>query len=173
MQSLTARGIAPVVGYEANGGFLIDSDIVRDGRRLEALPTRDAVIVAVAILAAANAARRPVSRLADDLPLRFTYSDRIKDFPTELSSSRLAAFASGDDAADRRAAEAVFGPRFGPVAGIDRTDGVRITFASGEIAHLRPSGNAPELRAYTEAASAERARAMNAVCLEILDGWRT
>lgn len=172
MQALSARGISPVVGYEANGGFLLDSDIVRDGHVLPALPTRDAVIVAVAILTAASRQRRPVSRLSTDLPLRFTYSDRIKAFPTAISQARLAAFASGDAAADRAALERVFGPQFGPVAAVDHTDGVRVTFSSGEIAHLRPSGNAPELRAYTEAASAERAREMNAICIDLLQGWR-
>ena len=172
MQQLSARGITPVVGYEANGGFLIDSDILRDGKPLPALPTRDAVIVAVAILEAANRAGKPISRLAGDLPLRFTDSDRIKAFPTELSNRRLADFDSGDEAADRRALEAVFGEAFGRVATVDRTDGLRITFDSGEIAHLRPSGNAPELRAYTEAASAGRAREMNRTCMEILTGWR-
>jgi phosphomannomutase len=172
MQTLSARGIEPVVGYEANGGFLTDSDLVRDGKRLPALPTRDAVIVAVAILAAAKAAGKRVSRLAADLPLRFTYSDRIKSFPTELSARRLAEFDSGDDAADRRALEVVFAAHFGSVSRLDRTDGLRMTFESGNIAHLRPSGNAPELRAYTEAASEEQARDMNAICMRILAGWR-
>lgn len=172
MQALSARGVAPVVGYEANGGFLTDSDIVQGGKRLPALPTRDAVIVAVAILAAAKAGGKRVSRLAADLPLRFTHSDRIKAFPTELSARRLAELDSGDDAADRRAVEAMFSADFGPVASLDRTDGLRIVFHNGDIAHLRPSGNAPELRAYTEAASAARARAMNALCMDILAGWR-
>jgi phosphomannomutase len=172
MQTLLEQGIAPVAGYEANGGFLLASDLERDGRRLPALPTRDAVLVAVSILALAKDRGLPVSGLAADLPARFTDSDRIKDFPTELSQARLAGLASGDPERDRAAAEAVFGAVFGPVAGIDTTDGVRITFQSGEIAHLRPSGNAPELRAYTEAASPERAREMNRTCLEILAGWR-
>jgi phosphomannomutase len=172
MQALSARGIAPVVGYEANGGFLIQTDIERDGRRLSALPTRDAVIVALAILGAARRRGVPVAALSAELPPRFTHSDRIKAFPTELSSGRLAAFATGDPAADQDAVAAVFSPAFGPVAEVDHTDGVRVTFASGEIAHLRPSGNAPELRAYTEAASPERARDMNRICLEILAGWR-
>ena len=79
---------------------------------------------------------------------------------------------SGDPDRDRTAIEAVFGTVFGPVAGLDTTDGLRITFQSGEIAHLRPSGNAPELRAYTEAASPERAAEMNATCMAILAGWR-
>jgi phosphomannomutase len=172
MQELRARGLLPVVGYEANGGFLIETDIERDGRLLPALPTRDALIVALAILGAARRRGMPVAALSAELPPRFTYSDRIKDFPTELSSARLAAFATGDAAADREAVGAVFSPAFGPVAAVDHTDGVRVTFASGEIAHLRPSGNAPELRAYTEAASAARARAMNDICMDILAGWR-
>lgn len=172
MQELSARGIAPVVGYEANGGFLTNSDIIRDGRRLPALPTRDALIVAVAILAAANATGKSISRFSGELPPRFTASDRVKAFPTELSKRRLAEFASGDEAADRRALDAVFSTEFGPVATVDRTDGLRITFDSGEIAHLRPSGNAPELRAYTEAGSVERAREMNQICMAILNNWR-
>ena len=66
----------------------------------------------------------------------------------------------------------MFSTEFGPVATVDRTDGLRITFDSGEIAHLRPSGNAPELRAYTEAGSVERAREMNQICMAILNNWR-
>jgi phosphomannomutase len=172
MQQLSAEGLTPVVGYEANGGFLLDSAIERGGRTLAALPTRDALLVALTILAAAREQGRPLSALADDLPRRFTHSDRIQDFPTEVSQTRLAALASGDPPRDRAAAEATFGDWFGPVAGVDTTDGVRITFESGEVAHLRPSGNAPELRAYTEAETPERAAEMNVICMRILGGWR-
>ena len=172
MQTLRARGLAPVVGYEANGGFLIETDIELDGQRLPALPTRDAAIVALTILGGARRRGVPVAALTEALPARFTYSDRIKAFPTELSQERLAAFATGDADADRNAVATVFSGAFGPVASVDHTDGVRIAFDSGEVAHLRPSGNAPELRAYTEAASPDRARDMNRVCMEILDGWR-
>jgi phosphomannomutase len=172
MQELAERHYSPVVGYEANGGFLLHSDIEHEGRRLPALPTRDAVIVALCIIGAARRRGVPVSALGAELPERVTYSDRIKDFPTEVSARRLAAFSTGDEDADRRALEAVFASTFGPVAAVDHTDGVRVTFRSGEIAHLRPSGNAPELRAYTEADSDRRAREMNAVCMEILQGWR-
>ncbi|MEA3278901.1 MAG: phosphomannomutase [Pseudomonadota bacterium] len=172
MHELVERGLAPVVGYEANGGFLLASDIERDGRRLPALPTRDAVLVAVSVLLSAKAQGKPVSRLAADLPKRYTYSDRIKNFPTELSQARLAALSTGDFAHDKVALEDIFEDQFGEVAGLDTTDGLRITFGSGEIAHLRPSGNAPELRAYTEAASPERAQAMNRICMGILSSWR-
>jgi len=172
MQEMTARGLTPVVGYEANGGFLTATDIDHNGRRLAALPTRDAVLVAVAILLSAREQGRPVSSLTADLPKRFTASDRIKDFPTELSRKRLAALATGNFIQDKAALEAVFGRHFGPVSGLDTTDGLRVTFESGEIAHLRPSGNAPELRAYTEAGSPDRAQEMNRICMDLLAGWR-
>ncbi len=172
MQELLVAGPTPVAGYEANGGFLTADAIERDGRVLPALPTRDALIVALAVLCLARDRGQRVSELAGDLPARFTHSDRIKDFPTELSQARLAAMTSGEVRRDRAGVEAVFGAAFGPVAGLDTTDGLRITFASGEIAHLRPSGNAPELRAYTEADTPERAAEMNGICLEILAGWR-
>lgn len=172
MRALLDEGLAPVAGYEANGGFLLASDLERDGRRLAALPTRDALLVVLTILLAVAQGGRPVSALASDLPRRYTASDRLGDFPSERARAHLAAFDRGDPEADRAALEAVFGESFGPVAAIDRTDGLRITFASGEIAHLRPSGNAPELRAYTEADSPERALAMNRRCLDILAIWR-
>jgi phosphomannomutase len=40
----------------------------------------------------------------------------------------------------------------------NQMDGLRLTFANGDIVHLRPSGNAPELRCYTEAATEARAK---------------
>jgi len=172
MQQLVDHGLTPVVGYEANGGFLTATDIRREGRCLPALPTRDALLVALTILVAAKRRGIPVSRLAADLPPRFTASDRIQDFPTELALERLTALASGDKARDKAASNLIFAGRFGAVAHIDTTDGLRLTFDSGEIAHLRPSGNAPELRAYTEADTPERAAEMNRICMEILAGWQ-
>lgn len=172
MTDLAAAGLRPVVGYEANGGFLIATDLVREGRHLPALPTRDALVVAIALLLAAQERGLTLSALARGLPPRFTASDRLKDFPTELAQGRLQPLASGAASRDLAAAESLFGALFGPVSAIDITDGVRVTFASGEIAHLRPSGNAPELRAYTEADSLERAWEMNRQCLALLASWR-
>jgi len=40
------------------------------------------------------------------------------------------------------------------------------------VIHLRPSGNAPELRCYTEASTASRAAQINAAALSVLAGWR-
>ncbi len=173
MERARAEGARAVVGYEANGGFLSLSTLVVDGRRLDALPTRDALIVIAAVLHLARRRGVPVSGLLASLPARYTASDRLKDFPTEVSRRRLAEMQSGDAARDRATIEAVFGGLFGPVAAVDATDGLRVTFASGEVAHLRPSGNAPELRCYNEADSEARAVEMNRACLAVMEGWRT
>lgn len=172
MNKAVAEQGACVVGYEANGGFLTGSEVSMEGRTLSALPTRDAVIVPLAILLMAKRAGMPISKLLQTLPQRFTASGRLKAFPTELSRSKLAALNSGDLDRDMAAATALFGDLFGKVAAIDVTDGIRMTFESGEIAHLRPSGNAPELRCYTEAGSEKRAAEMNRQCMALLESWR-
>jgi phosphomannomutase len=170
MTQATAAGATRVVGYEANGGFLLNSEIERGGKRLRALPTRDALIVILSILLLSRQGGKPVSELAASLPARFTASDRLKNFPTEKSREILARFSSANQVADQAAIEKVFGEVSGRVAGIDRTDGLRITFANDEVIHLRPSGNAPEFRCYAEAHTDERAREVNARTLDILHG---
>ena len=166
MMQAAAAGARGVVGYEANGGFLLHSDVERDGRPLRALPTRDAVLVILSILSTAKRLGRTVSELAASLPARFTASERLKAFPTAQSVALLARFNTGGEASDRQAIEGVFGELAGAVTHLDRTDGLRITFASGDIIHLRPSGNAPELRCYAEAQTDERASLLAARALE-------
>jgi phosphomannomutase len=138
---------ATVVGYEANGGFLVGSPIRRDGSTLAPLPTRDAVLPMLALF---DLARRRGLRLADLpglLPSRHTASDRLQGIDTRLSLAFIGALA--DDTGQL----ADFMAPVGRVAGVDRTDGLRVTLDTGDIVHLRPSGNAPELRCYVEAAS--------------------
>lgn len=167
MQTLAGESAASVAGYEANGGFLLQTPIRRDGRELAALPTRDAFIVILAVLAAARE-QGSVSALAAALPPRYTFSDRIKAFPTE-QSARILAELDGSQAK----LEAIFGKiTKSRLIGLDATDGLRLTFDNQEVIHLRPSGNAPELRCYNEADSAERAEALNRDCMALLAGWR-
>jgi len=47
--------------------------------------------------------------------------------------------------------------KFGGIARLNYIDGVRIIFASGDVAHVRPSGNADELRIYAVADTQARA----------------
>lgn len=62
----------------------------------------------------------------------------------------------------RQELQTVFSPEFGfaAITRIDYTDGVRINFANGDVAHFRPSGNADELRLYAVADTRERADAI-------------
>jgi len=171
MRQAMQQGERGVVGYEANGGFLIGDPLQSNGRTLAPLPTRDCTVVILGVLVEAFRQGLSVEALVNSLPPRFTYSDRLKAFPTEISQARLAELQSGDPARDFAAIEALFGGRFGKVAETDHTDGLRITFENGEVAHIRPSGNAPELRCYNEADSEARAQEMNRQCLEALRGW--
>ncbi len=169
MRELAEEGVRQVVGYEANGGFLTWHDFRCDGRVLPALPTRDAVITAIVVLLLARRQGLPLSGLPACLPARFTASNRLTAFPTQQAQARITALAAGG----RAYIEAELAPlRLGELTLIDHTDGLRLTFANGEIVHLRPSGNAPELRCYNEADSAARARELNAACMHLLDGWR-
>jgi len=171
MQALTEQG-GSVAGYEANGGFLLQTPVSREGRTLAPLPTRDAFIVILSILAQARVAGQPVSQLVADLPPRFTASDRLKAFPTERSRELIAKLAEPARTGNFGTIEAAFGELCGPVGAVDTTDGLRITFANQEIVHLRPSGNAPEFRCYNEADSRARVDALNLACMEVLAGWR-
>jgi phosphomannomutase len=149
-----------VVGYEANGGFLLGSDVLQGGRSLKALPTRDAVLPMLALLVLARQRGCKLSDLSADLPKRFTASDRLQAFATDKSRALLAQL-SGDAAALAQ----TLAPESGAVVATNQTDGLRVTFANGDIVHLRPSGNAPELRCYAEAGSAERAKLLCDGCL--------
>ncbi|TIX95176.1 MAG: phosphomannomutase, partial [Mesorhizobium sp.] len=91
--------------------------------------------------------------------LPFCASERLENFPLE-SSRRLMTELAGPDALQQ------FLAPFGTVAEIDETDGLRARMDSGEIIHLRPSGNAPELRCYSEAATYDGATAIVALTLE-------
>jgi phosphomannomutase len=154
MQGLAHSGAKFVVGYEANGGFLVGSRIELAGRVLEPLPTRDAVLPILALFAMAVRQGTKLSQLPDLLPHRHTASDRLRDVPTE--SSRHFIHGLMNDTARRDD----FFADLGHITTVDATDGYRATLDSGDILHFRPSGNAPELRCYTESSSAARAETL-------------
>lgn len=167
MDAALDAGDGMVCGYEANGGFLLASDVTRDGRRLTRLPTRDAVLPIVAALIAAGTA--PLRDLLAALPPRVTYSDRIEAFAPERRDALMAWLLPVDEAARHAGLDTHFGPAAGAALdAIDLTDGVRMTFANARIIHLRGSGNAPELRCYTEAEDQPTAQAINAAALDVV-----
>jgi len=148
------------VGYEANGGFLLGSDIDRNGLKLAALPTRDAVLPMLALLCMAKEQSCALSELAMTIPARFTFSDRLQDFPTESSLALINRLRT-----DLAEMASWLAPSAGAVSSVNETDGLRVTFANGDIVHLRPSGNAPELRCYAEASTERRAKELCDACL--------
>ena len=172
MNRATAAGAVRAMGYEANGGFLINSPVTQNGKTLKDLPTRDALIVLISILLLSIRDGRAISRLKEELPHRFTASNRLKEFPAEKSCKIISQLCSDNFKKDKDAIEAVFSEVSGKVSSLDTTDGLRITFKNMEIIHLRPSGNAPEFRCYTEADSDERSVEMNLACIKIMESWR-
>jgi len=61
---------------------------------------------------------------------------------------------------DNAYAAKLLAPVSGWVLVIDATDGFRASFANGDNLHLRPSGNAPELRCYVESNSQLQAESL-------------
>ncbi|WP_340110285.1 phosphomannomutase [Pikeienuella sp. HZG-20] len=165
MNEAAAEGAA-VCGYEANGGFLLGGPVTRNGRSLAPLPTRDAVLPILCALVAAR--RKPLAEICADLPARVTFSDRLRAFPTARSRAILDWLSPPDPARERARIDDAFGPIAGKLSETDKTDGLRMTFESGAIIHLRPSGNAPELRCYTEAETEGEARRLNAETLTLV-----
>jgi phosphomannomutase len=171
MQKLSAAGHSVVVGYEANGGFLQQSPVIYDNKFLPALPTRDALLPIIALLLLSKTKRKPLSEVAAELPARFTASDRIKDYPTESSQALIRKLTpSQGQPAPYAALEQLLGDLCGKVQADDQTDGLRVTFDSQEVVHLRPSGNAPELRCYSEADTNERATELVRLVLQRITG---
>ncbi|MCC7373924.1 MAG: phosphomannomutase [Verrucomicrobiales bacterium] len=161
LQTAEKSGRERVVGYEANGGFMVQTDLTLDGRLLKALPTRDALLPILSVLLLAKREEKRVSELVAGLPDRFTASDRLKDFPVERGRTLIARLSGGSAPEIQAAIQQAIGNLVGArVNMVDLTDGVRAGFENGEIVHLRPSGNAPEFRCYTEASSVERAEAL-------------
>ena len=169
MQHASQDNKNSVGGYEANGGFLLETDINVNNKKLTRLPTRDAVIVIVSVLILAQQKQQTVSELLATLPSRYTFSGRLKAFPTELSQQYLSKMVTGDLKSDLKSITKLF-DKVGQATAIDTTDGVRITFSNDEVVHLRPSGNAPELRCYNEAATPQRAEELNSICMAVIKG---
>lgn len=144
----------PVVGFEPNGGFLVQTPVRLGTGRLAALPTRDAVLPILTVLGESVRRRLTVSELVSELPGRVVQADRIKDVLREAGAAFVAAMAGS------RAQRAGFEPMLADPLSIDTTDGTRLHLAGGQVVHFRQSGNAPELRCYVEADSASESDAL-------------
>ncbi len=142
-----------VVGFEANGGVLLGGAVERNGRRLDALATRDALLPILACLDSVAAQHKPLSAIAAGFGFRMALSDRLQNAPASQTGPFLAAL---QDVAFR---DGLFA-QAGAIACIETIDGVKLFFDSGDAVHYRASGNAPELRCYVEAVDEPQARAL-------------
>ncbi|TGQ66906.1 MAG: phosphomannomutase [Mesorhizobium sp.] len=146
-----SQGARCVVGFEANGGVLLGSSVEKHGRTLAALRTRDALLPILCVLSTVAATGRPLAEIAASFGFLAAASGRLEGVPTENSASFL----------EKLSTDAVYAndmfEGLGGVADIDNRDGVRITARNREVVHFRASGNAPELRCYTEAKTESRA----------------
>jgi len=159
MTAAAAQGFGRVLGFEANGGVMTVSAFRAGSAELSPLPTRDCILPILSVLAAAIAAGKPLSRLVASLGLPAAISGRIENFPTETGRALVASLS--EDASKR----ARFFAPFGGAARTDLTDGLRVTLTDGSILHLRPSGNAPEMRVYAEARTVGVAQALVETCM--------
>jgi phosphomannomutase len=177
---------APIVGWEANGGFLTGSDVALGGATLAALPTRDSTLPILANLFAAAREGTALTQIWGRLPARFGQSGLLDEVPVAVTHALMARLVPPGEVAevdfagrvppvwnDLRALLArVFVPALGfdDIVRINVVDGVRVTFKSGDVAHVRPSGNAPQLRIYANSNSQARADRIVADALREPDG---
>jgi phosphomannomutase len=196
---------ARIMGWEANGGFLLGSELAVGSGRMSALPTRDAILPILCNLVSAAEQRSTLAALWSRLPARFGRAGLLDHVPVVVSRAILAGLVpAGEtteielDAAgpvlDRSRPGVPPVPIAGPAAAawrarrdtlarfftgefgfddivrINVLDGVRVHFRNGDVAHVRPSGNAPQLRIYANSDTQARADEIVALGLREPDG---
>ena len=150
-----------VLGYEANGGLLLGFEARGPMGPLPALMTRDCTLPIVAVLVAAGQGG-VAARVAEE-PAIVTRADRLQEIPTEKSAALVARLTE-----DAEARTQFLGALERKEKALDLTDGVRMQLEGGGTLHLRPSGNAPEMRVYAEGSDAAVAEALLAATLSYL-----
>ncbi len=207
MHRLLDQGYRRVMAWEANGGFLLGSNISLGEHVIQALPTRDSVLPILCVLAAARERGLSVAEMLELFPPCYGRSDLIDEFPQELGKRIVGFFLPRDPEVKELRFESdgmvlldsegheikrfewdsdigrewkrkldLLGQVFAVDNGFTRVsrinvlDGVRCYFANGEIAHIRPSGNAPQLRIYAFADMRDRAKEIAEMAVREPDG---
>lgn len=129
------------------------TDVPIEDKVIERLATRDALLPVLAVL---NLAKKlPLSTVTECLPNRFTYSDRLKGIAKELSAPLIALGTK-----DPKKLLDILNLNGNNLKSINSIDGLRLTFTNEDIVHIRASGNAPELRCYSESCDIKKAKAL-------------
>ncbi|MBM2324187.1 MULTISPECIES: phosphomannomutase [Marivita] len=134
-----------VVGYEANGGFLLGFNTKMTHGKLHKLMTRDSFLPIITSLTLMHKKSKSLNSIISELPSRFTASGRLQDISTETGQNFITKLSYNSLARSNLFSREVREHK------IDLTDGLRVFFEDGVIIHLRPSGNSPEFRCYVEA----------------------
>jgi mannose-6-phosphate isomerase class I len=177
------------VGWEGNGGFLTAAPVtVPGGGTLSPLPTRDALLPILCALASSQGRDSLPKRYGRSTVIRDFPMDGAREIirwlspadssivessftPTGLSVRRAdgsqqvlgSADPLGEEIGGIRAGIGRYfaaSDGFPEVVAINWLDGVRVRFSSHEVVHLRPSGNAPEMRFYTNADTPHQAESL-------------
>ncbi|XUY26127.1 phosphomannomutase [Agrobacterium sp. rho-8.1] len=151
-----------IIGFEANGGFLTASPFDLGDKTISPLPTRDCFLPLLAALKLAADQKKPMSQIAAAYKLPVAAADRLQDFPQDKSAAIM------DHLRSSRANLDAFLAPVGTVKDTSDIDGLRVTLTDGSTIHFRPSGNAPEMRCYVEAANEDEANALLAKGLDLL-----
>lgn len=165
IETALREGSDSVIGFEANGGTLTGSEFRLARGKLAPLPTRDSVLPVLATLALRAQSQRPLSQVAAGYGLAFAMADRLENFPVDTSAALMRHLQLS------HANLQAFLRAIGEISHVDETDGLRILLLDGKIVHLRPSGNAPEMRCYVEAETEEAAGALLVACLDLVRSW--
>jgi phosphomannomutase len=152
MNEALAHSYEGVMGFEANGGVLTASIFEVAKGHILPLPTRDSVLPILAMLNFCKTRNQPLSHSVLQRRFAVTDSDRLENFPPEKSTALMKFLTTSDENIS------AFLKDIGKVAATSKIDGLRVALSDRAIIHFRPSGNAPELRCYTEATSAGAAR---------------
>ncbi|WP_312196788.1 phosphomannomutase [Brucella anthropi] len=153
MERAIEEGASSVVGFEANGGVLLGTDISRGDGVLIALPTRDALLPILGCLGSIKETGKPLSEIGAGFHFRFALSDRLQNVPQEKSLAFLALLKN-------ETARSTLFHMDDPIVRTETIDGVKLFFHSGNAIHYRASGNAPELRCYVEASDESQAETL-------------
>ncbi|MGU3574620.1 phosphomannomutase [Brucellaceae bacterium C25G] len=152
MEQAIHDGAKSVLGFEANGGVLLGSNVTLNQNILTALPTRDAILPMLACMSSIVALKLPLSKIAAQFQFRHALSDRLQNVSHEQSGAFIQRLSAKDEVLMKELKQ------FGTIEKFDKTDGLRLVFTDGSTLHYRASGNAPELRCYAEASDAHHAQ---------------
>jgi phosphomannomutase/phosphoglucomutase len=130
MRELLAAGTPVAMGGEGNGGLIFpDHQFCRDGGMTAAM-----------LVSLLSSTGRPLSALADELPVMTLIKEKIRTSRPRNAVAALERALSGED--------------------LDRTDGIRLN-RDDAWALVRPSGTEPLIRILVEAEEKERAEALH------------